>query len=260
MALLADTHVHLLAGLDDGPQSMDEALEMARVLVSEGVRHATALCHQNPDYPENDATRLREAAKLFALALEEKQIPLHTYPTGEVMLSPETAADFHAGKLQTLGGHGKLMLVEMPHNIFLDIRPLAEALRPAGIRLIIAHAERYSELLHDPSEVDRVLKAGCLIQVTGQELAYPRKAGDEKALKSWAKRGIIHMLGSDGHNLTRREPRLRSGYETLARWVGAPAAERIASIWGIAALQGSPLNPPLPVVEKKHWFTKLFGD
>ena len=55
MTPLADTHVHLLAGRDDGPRTMDEAVAMCRMLVAEGVRHATALAHQNDDYPENDA-------------------------------------------------------------------------------------------------------------------------------------------------------------------------------------------------------------
>ena len=36
MTPLADTHVHLLAGLDDGPPTEDEAVAMCRMLVSEG--------------------------------------------------------------------------------------------------------------------------------------------------------------------------------------------------------------------------------
>ena len=48
---LADTHVHLFAGRDDGPESADEAAAMAKMLVAEGVRFAAALAHQNPGYP-----------------------------------------------------------------------------------------------------------------------------------------------------------------------------------------------------------------
>ena len=56
MTPLADTHVHLLAGLDDGPQTADEAVAMCRMLVAEGARHATALAHQNEHYPDNTPT------------------------------------------------------------------------------------------------------------------------------------------------------------------------------------------------------------
>src|SRR5207253_10125208 len=59
MVPLADTHVHLLAGLDDGPPTEDVAVAMCRMLVAEGARHATALAHQNPNWPDSSPQRLR---------------------------------------------------------------------------------------------------------------------------------------------------------------------------------------------------------
>ena len=255
----ADTHVHLLAGRDDGPRSADEAAAMCRMLVAEGVRHATALAHQNPDFPANTAPALRSAAEQLGALLAEQRIPLSVYPTGEVMLSPHTAADWRAGRLLGIGGHAKYLLVEMPHELFLDVRPLAADLRPTGVRLVIAHAERYPELLHDFTLTAKHVAAGCLIQVTAEALADAPTAAAEKALKEWAKRGVIHVLGSDGHNLDRRPPRMRAGVQTLARWAGPAAADRVAGIWGPALLQGGPVNPPAPLAPPRSWFGRLFG-
>lgn len=259
MIATADTHVHLLAGLDDGPQTLAEAVAMAEMLVREGVRHATALAHQNPDFPANDAALLRQAAADLDRELHAQAIPLAVYPSGEVMLTPETADELRAGRLLTVGGHGKHLLVEMPHGMFLDIVALAEDLRVDGVRLVIAHAERYPELLHDAQTTDRHVAAGCLIQVTAAELARPNSAADERALKDWATRGLIHLLGSDGHNLTRRQPRMAAGVARLAQWAGPPAAERVAGIWGAAVLQGSPVNPPPPRAITRNWFGRLLG-
>src|SRR5262245_37252496 len=142
MLPLADTHVHLLAGLDDGPPRSDIALAMCRMLVSEGVGHATALAHQNPDYPQNSATRLRTATAELVKDLADKEIPLHVYPTGEVMLTPTIIDDWKDGRLMSVGDHKQWLLVEMPHGDCLDIVPFAEAFRPFGVRLILAHAER----------------------------------------------------------------------------------------------------------------------
>jgi protein-tyrosine phosphatase len=50
MSPLADTHVHLLAGLDDGPRDPAEAAAMCRALAAEGVRYASALAHQNESW------------------------------------------------------------------------------------------------------------------------------------------------------------------------------------------------------------------
>ena len=258
MLPIADTHVHLLAGLDDGPVSVDEALAMCRMLVAEGARHATALAHQNPDYPDNTATHLQNAAAELAAALVVRQIPLSVYPTGEVMLSVNTFPEWKAGRLLTVGGHGRSLLVEMPLDLFFDVRPLAAELKSSGVRLIIAHAERYPELIFDDELLNQFLAAGCLIQVTAAGLAAPSSLAHERALKNWVKRGIVHLIGSDGHNLERRPPRLRAGMQTLARWAGQSAADRIAGIWSTAILQGKPVNPPAPLPKPRNWFARLF--
>jgi protein-tyrosine phosphatase len=260
MTPLADTHVHLLAGLDDGPSTPDVALAMCRMLVAEGARHATALAHQHAAYPENTADHLRHAASLLAAELAEKAVPLSVYPTGEVMLSPTTFEDWQSGKLLSVGDHNRLLLVEMPHGAFVDVLPLAESFRPFGIRLIIAHAERYGELLDDLELTAKWIAAGCLIQVTARALAEPWEAGMEKSLKRWVQGGFVHLIGSDGHGIDRRRPVLAGGFGRLAGWVGRATAERIAGLWGVAVLQGLPVNVPPPQPPPRSWFTRLFGE
>jgi protein-tyrosine phosphatase len=259
MLPLADTHVHLLAGRDDGPADDDTALAMCRMLAADGCRFATALCHQNPTYPDNVAEQMRPLAKRLCEQLKAADVPLSVYPCGEVMLSADLLPDWQAGRLMSYGDHGRHLLAEMPHGMFLDVRGVAAEFKKLGVRLVIAHAERYPELLHDAGVVDRLVAAGCLIQVSTGELAEPHSAADERALRGWAKRGVIHLLGSDGHGLDRRRPKMRRGAERLAKWVGPQAADRIGSIWGQAVLQGRPVNPPLPVKPEKKWFAALFG-
>ncbi len=259
MLSLADTHVHLLAGLDDGPADVGIAEAMCRMLVNEGVGHATALAHQNESYPENTADRLRTAALSLRTQLAEKNIPLHVYPTGEIMLSPSIVEDWQAGRLMSVGDQKRWLLVEMPHGSFVDVLPIASALRPMGIRLIIAHAERYEELLHEPQLTAEWIAAGCLIQVTARALADSRDAETERALKEWVKGGFVHLLGSDGHGIDRRRPLLAKGYRRLIEWAGMPAATRIGSLWGVAILQGLPLEVPPPKKPSRNWFTRLFG-
>jgi protein-tyrosine phosphatase len=255
---LADVHVHLLAGLDDGPRDPGEAEAMCHMLVADGVAHATALAHQNPSWPDNTPERIRTAADSLKAMLAEKKIPLAVYPTAEVVLTSTLVEDWKAGKLVSVSDQKKYLLVEEPHKLFLDYRLAANELRGLGIRVIVAHAERYPELLHDPELTALWIKAGCLIQVSTQALAAP-SAYDEPALKEWATRGMIHLLGTDGHRTDFRPPRYAAGYRRLEKWVGAPAAERIGGIWGSAVLQGLPVNPPPPKEKTKSWFTKLFG-
>src|SRR5688572_24755311 len=136
MLPLADTHVHLFAGLDDGPRSADEAMAMCRMLVAEGARFAAALAHQSDYWPDNTADALRAAGDDLAGRLKEAGVPLSVHPTGEVMLGPDVLTEWEAGRYLSIGGHGKFLLVEMPHGLYLDVRGVAAELRAAGVRLV----------------------------------------------------------------------------------------------------------------------------
>src|SRR5579883_2922809 len=254
-----DTHVHLLGGLDDGPPDQDVAVAMCRMLVAEGARSAAALAHQNDDYPDNTPDRIRAATAALAAALKAADVPLAVAPTAEVMLSADLAARVAAGQCLTIADRGTFLLVEQPHGLFLDPRPLAGALRPAGVRLVVAHAERYPELLYDPGLTEQLIGMGCLIQVTARVLADPGSAAAERALREWVTRGFVHLLGSDGHGLDHRPPRLKAGHEAIRKWAGPAAADRIGHIWASAVLDGRPVNVPRPLPPKRSWFTRLLG-
>ncbi|MBX9584574.1 MAG: protein tyrosine phosphatase [Gemmataceae bacterium] len=259
MPPLVDTHVHLLAGLDDGPDTPDVAVAMCRMLAAEGAGHAAALGHQNPDYPDNTPDRIRASAAALAAELAARKVPVAVYPSAEVMASPSLVEDWSAGRLVSLGDTGKYLLAEMPHGEFVDLLPVAEQLRPRGVRIVVAHAERYPDLLHDPDRAARWIAAGCLIQVTARAVADPWSDDMDRGLRAWVEGGYAHLLGSDGHGIDRRQPLLAAGYARLAKLGGRRYAERVGHAWGLAVLKGEDVNPPPPGQPSRTWFTKLFG-
>jgi protein-tyrosine phosphatase len=259
MTPLADTHVHLHWGTDDGPASLEEAIAMCRQLAAEGVRSAAALSHQNDGYPLNTKDALMAKTKELAGQLKELKIPIHLYTSAEIMAGPALVEKWNQGEWLSIGNHKKFLLVEMPHGMFLDLRPAAKLLRTKGVRIIVAHAERYPELLHDSAMCEEWIKLGCLIQVTARGVARPASGPDDSAIRKWIRNGMVHLLGSDGHNLDRRPPKMKEGYDAIARIAGTSAADRIGSIWGTALLQGLPVNVPMPTRPKQSWFSRLFG-
>src|SRR5262245_6977564 len=100
-------HVHLLAGLDDGPRSADDAVAMCRVSHAEGVRLSVALAHQNDQYPEVTPDRIREAHAILAARLRTEGLEFATFPAAEVMVGPETENAWRAGRLMTVADRGK---------------------------------------------------------------------------------------------------------------------------------------------------------
>src|SRR6476661_131186 len=113
MVPLIDTHCHLLPGLDDGPSSWDESLEMCRLAWKEGVRGIAATVHQNEHWPNTRAAILEKTSELRR-RLTEEDVSLAVYPAAEVMLEPDFEAAWSAGRFMTMADRGQYLLIEMP--------------------------------------------------------------------------------------------------------------------------------------------------
>lgn len=256
---LVDTHCHLLAGLDDGPKTTEDALAMCRRAYEQGVRHSVALAHQNEQYPDNTPDRLRAACKqLQADLVTAGMADFQVYPCAEVMVRVDLTEAWDRGELLSVSDHGMYVLLEMPHGLCVELAWLVEQMITKGVRPILAHAERSPELLHDPEAVERLIRAGCLIQVSSMGLTRPGRSADVRALKEWLRRGIAHVLGSDGHSPRRRPPDLLDAYHQIRNWAGVEVADRIASVNGLAVLRGEPLRPPPPAPVQRRWLPKLW--
>ena len=258
MIPLVDMHCHLLAGLDDGPRTADEALAMCRLADAEGVRLAAALAHQNEQWQTVTPDRIRQAAGRLTQQLHEAGLALTVFPCAEIMVFPDLVAAWRRGELLSVADRGQYLLLEMPHGLCVDLRALVKELRQEGVRPILAHPERHQELLHDAGRIEQLIRASCLVQVSSASITSPASARDERALKSWFKRGVVHCLGSDGHSPRRRPPHLAAAYQRVRRWVGAAAADRIGSTNGTAIAHGLPLRTPEPEPVRKRWLLKFW--
>jgi protein-tyrosine phosphatase len=257
MIPLVDLHVHLLAGLDDGPRTPEAAREMARQMAAEGVRLSVALAHQNDHWPAVTPDRIRAATQALAEALRADRTDLTVFPCAEVEARPDLVEDWAAGRLMSVAGRGRFLLVEMPDHRFVDLRPTVRRLVPLGVRPILAHPERHPELLHEPGAAEELIGLGCLVQISSGSVTDPATRADEKALRDWVRRGVAHVIGSDGHSPNRRPPRLAAAYRQIVRWAGAGVADRVCSTHGTAVLHGLPLNLPPPQPPSRSWFAWL---
>lgn len=258
MMPLVDMHVHLLAGLDDGPRTPEDALEMCRIAFEEGVRMVAATAHQNDHYPAVSPDRLRAATGQLVQDLQKHHIKITACPNAEVMAHPEMVQSWRSEKLLSVADRRQYMLVEMPHGMFVDLRAIVVQLRELGIRPILAHPERQPELLHDTEVIEQLIRIGCLVQVSSGSVTAPREHRDELALRKWFKRGIVHLLGSDGHSVRRRPPLMAQAYELIGRWAGNAVADRVCSTNGMAILQGLPFRVREIQPSNRSWFSRFW--
>jgi protein-tyrosine phosphatase len=254
MLPLVDMHCHLLAGLDDGPKTQEEALAMCRMAVDEGVQLALATAHQNELWTSVTPDGIRQATRRLNNALQTERLPITVFPGAEVTLHPDIETAWRAGELLSVADRRQYLLFEMPGEVFVDAEDTVRSFRQMGIRLILAHAERYPELLEDAQRLEQLIRAGCLIQVTTGGLACSSQP-EERALKSWFKRCLVHLVGSDGHSVDHRPPKMAEAYRRVAQWAGTDMADRVFSTHGLAVLHGLPLRVPRPLGQRPRWFS-----
>ena len=97
----------------------------------------------------------------------------------------------------------KYVLIEMPFQRWREsvLERIANFIEETGYTPIIAHVERYVEVLKNPAILTYLAELGCLIQVNASAFLDKRVKGLVFAL---LKKGLVHCIGTDAHNLDTR--------------------------------------------------------
>jgi protein-tyrosine phosphatase len=115
---MIDLHCHLLPGIDDGPDTLEESLELCRIAVADGISLAIVTPHIHPGRWENTRRSIAEACSALQRALELHDIPLRLGFAGEVRLTDrimQQVADDDIPFYGSVDGY-KVMLLEFPHS------------------------------------------------------------------------------------------------------------------------------------------------
>ncbi|WP_027856293.1 tyrosine-protein phosphatase [Marinobacterium jannaschii] len=225
-----DLHSHILPGIDDGAETMEQSLHLVQIAVDDGIRHITVTPHIHPGRFENSVKTIKPVFEAFAAEIVRAGLPLSLAMGAEVRLSPEILAMTASDSLPFIGSwQGKrVLLLELPHS---HIPPgsdkLVAWLKARNILPMIAHPERNKDIIRDLDKINPFVEAGCLFQLTAMSVA--GGFGEEARLRSeqLLERGWATVIASDAHNERHRPPRLSAGVEAAAEIVGEQQALRL---------------------------------
>lgn len=238
LVFMVDIHCHLLPGLDDGPETIEESLEMVEMALADGITHIAATPHSNDVYPF-DCERNLGVCRELAGRLEGRL----TLTTGcDFHLSYENVEAATASPERFALNQKKYLLLEFADFAlppFLD--QALGRLQQAGLKLIVTHPERNPLVRASRERLRGWIEAGCYVQITGQSLTGRFGPAAERAALEYLDRGWAHFVASDAHNVGRRPPRLRQAYDLVAARRGPQAARALFHDNPLAALRGDPL-------------------
>src|SRR5579871_3565680 len=136
---MIDLHTHLLAGIDDGPRTIDESLALAAEMAAEGITVAACTPHVRDDHPTTAEMMEARLAELKGRIAGEG-IALDVRGGGEVALDRLPLLDREARTRFGLGGNPRLLLLEFPfYGWPLAIGSILEQLDAEGTVVLLAH-------------------------------------------------------------------------------------------------------------------------
>ncbi len=203
---MLDLHAHILPGLDDGVRTVEEALELARASVDDGVTTIAATPHVREDYPTT-ARAIEAGAAELRRHLRSERIPLVLVTGGEVALERLQLLDDEELQALTLAQTGRYLLLEFPDFGWpLALDAAVDRLLRRGIVPVLAHPERNSEIRERPRRLAAVVDAGALVQMTAMSL--DGRAGRRAAAVAveLLQLRLVHLLATDAH-----APHVRAG-------------------------------------------------
>jgi protein-tyrosine phosphatase len=220
-----DIHCHILPGIDDGARDWNDALAMARLAVEDGTSTIVATPHQLGSWSQNRGDEICRLTAELNERLQAEQIPLTVLPGGEARFEADLVERIASGEVLTLGDHRRHMLVELPHDLFLPIDSLCQALVARRISVILAHPERNQGILRQPDLLGSVVDAGCLTQITAGSLC-GTLGGEMQQFSEWMVReGLVHMVATDAHGPRTRRPLLGRAFEKLCELADEQTAQ-----------------------------------
>lgn len=192
-----DWHCHLLPGVDDGVQTIEETLQILILYEKLGIREVWLTPHIMEDIPNTTSVlkmRFEEVKVLY-----QGNITLHL--AAEYMLDNLFKDRLEDDDLLPLGKDKKHLLVETSYfNPPMDLFHMLERIKAKGYYPVLAHPERYIYMNED--DYQRLKKHHVKFQLNLFSLAGAYgKSAKEKA--GWLiKNKCYDLAGTDTHRLS----------------------------------------------------------
>src|ERR1700756_3217514 len=136
---MVDLHCHILPGLDDGPDRIEESLEMAESAIADGITHVVATPHASSEFAF-DYDRVRQVGDVLQARIGERLILA-------------TGCDFHLNfeNLEAVRVNAPRFCINQKNYLLVEfnefsIPPMMDhtlhELQLAGLRPVVTHPER----------------------------------------------------------------------------------------------------------------------
>ncbi len=198
---MTDIHNHLLFGIDDGSKSIEESIDILRDMKKCGYNNIILTPHYIKDSKYNNprADNLKRLSELQQ-ALNDNDICINLYLGNEIFIDENIYELLLKGEISSLNNTNYL-LIELPMSGEYDeYKEIFKDLIKKGLKVILAHPERYLSFQKDFNKVYELEKIGVYFQSNLDSIVGAYGEHAEKTIKRLLKEKKIAFLSTDIHH------------------------------------------------------------
>jgi protein-tyrosine phosphatase len=198
--IAVDVHAHVLSGLDNGPNTLDEAIAMLRLMSVGGIKKIIATPHIMGDFYKNTADSILASKNILQNEIQKKGINIILEVAAEYYLDVSLMAAIESDKrLLTFGNDLLLFETNMVGKPPILLDAVSLMIRSHYVP-VLAHPERYHYLQQNFDLVEELFRRGVLFQINISSLTTTHRPTYQLA-NLMVERGMCAYLGSNLHHV-----------------------------------------------------------
>ncbi len=204
-ALFADIHSHLIAGIDDGAQTLDDSLALIKKFQVLGYTKLITTPHVMSDTYRNTSAGILEGLAKLNSYLKENQVNITVEAAAEYYLDEQLMTMLKNDEPLLTFGKKYLLFETNFLNEPFNLKEFVFQATTRGYKPVLAHPERYMYLQTAMDKAEDLITRGVLFQINVSSLTGYYSKVVQTAANKLIDKGWVHFLGSDCHHLKHAE-------------------------------------------------------
>lgn len=224
---MIDIHCHLLFGVDDGPEKIEQSIAMLKIAAEQGITNIILTPHYRRGMFKFDGELVLQNMKELEPYASELGIELHAGT--EVHVNGDILEYLDERKVFSLAGT-EYVLTEYGYNTeYSYIFKMSHELLRHGYIPVIAHVERYGCLIKNPKRLEELQEIGALIQCNAAAILGEEGWGTKQFCKKALKHGWVDIVASDSHDIKKRACYMEDAYDYVSEKYSEKLAYRLTT-------------------------------
>jgi protein-tyrosine phosphatase len=240
---MVDLHAHIFPNLDDGAQSLEESVNMAKMARGDGITAMVGTPHLfRGEYHYDNLNIIEQKHRELSTALKEEGIEIQLFRGAEVHISHNLIDEIRHHRDQIVINGSTYLFVEFPSDhVFHGIKNLFFELMSEELTPIIAHPERNSVFVRNPEMLFDLVQMGALCQVNSGSFfgAYGSQAA--RGVETFLSLKLVHFIATDCHNTQTIRPLLSGSVRRVEEIYGEEMARSLVNDNPRAVLDDRPV-------------------